>query len=438
MAHLYFNEDYPEVLTEFKRLCNADTSFYNLSAISDDIVANDYPVSRDLYNKYTGNLRRAVDAVFSGDDADTDLALRLKAGVTRFGAFKAFNATQDIHSKGRTGAATAADDAENVEKRYNSFQAAEYATAASRARTAKQFAEYMTADRIRLFPNLRWLPSRSVEVRPEHRIFWNRVWPKTSEFWQHNQPGNLWNCKCDMEETDDPTDIPEKLNPKYSSASPGLKDNPAVTGKIFSDDCSYIQRVKNISSATIRKDAVEAIGKMTYKDTESDVEISALADIVEFSQNIRTARILANGGEKVKLRPDYKELIDCKNPELEINGSISDAKRVESATGIPDGFIKSIRQGASAVVIDYGNGEWKINEKGEMVKIHYNPRNTAKAISDRFNDFENGTIEKCYVVYKDKYIEIGKDVFLKYPGDTKDNRIKRQLLIMNILKQLSK
>lgn len=245
MAHLYFNEDYPEVLTEFKRLCNADTSFYNLSAISDDIVANDYPVSRDLYNKYTGNLRRAVDAVFSGDDADTDLALRLKAGVTRFGAFKAFNATQDIRAKGRTGAATAADDAENVEKRYNSFQAAEYATAASRARTAKQFAEYMTADRMRLFPNLRWLPSRSVEVRPEHRIFWNRVWPKTSEFWQHNQPGNLWNCKCDMEETDDPTDIPEKLNPKYSSASPGLKGNPAVTGKIFSDDCSYIQRVTN-------------------------------------------------------------------------------------------------------------------------------------------------------------------------------------------------
>lgn len=245
MAHLYFNEDYPEVLTEFKRLCNADTSFYNLSAISDDIVANDYPVSRDLYNKYTGNLRRAVDAVFSGDDADTDLALRLKAGVTRFGAFKAFNATQDIRAKGRTGAATAADDAENVEKRYNSFQAAEYATAASRARTAKQFAEYMSSDRMRLFPNLRWLPSRSVEVRPEHRIFWNRVWPKTSEFWQHNQPGNLWNCKCDMEETDDPTDIPEKLNPKYSSASPGLKGNPAVTGKIFSDDCSYIQRVTN-------------------------------------------------------------------------------------------------------------------------------------------------------------------------------------------------
>ena len=39
-----------------------------------------------------------------------------------------------------------------------------------------------------------------------------------------------------MEETSDPTDIPEKLNPKYSSAVPGLKDNPAVSGKIFSDE----------------------------------------------------------------------------------------------------------------------------------------------------------------------------------------------------------
>ena len=278
LAHLYFNEDYPEALTEFKRLANADKTFYKLSAISDDIVANDYPVSRDLYNKYTGNLRRAVDAVFSGDDADTDLALRLKAGVTRFGAFKAFNATQDIRAKGRTGAATASDDAENVEKRYNSFQAAEYATAASRARTAKQFAEYMTADRMRLFPNLRWLPSRSVEVRPEHRIFWNRVWPKTSDFWQKNQPGNLWNCKCDMEETDDPTDIPEKLNPKYSSASPGLKGNPAVTGKIFSDDCSYIQRVKDpVLFKQVEKSGNYLLQEKYLNDTSLQTQLTSLS-----------------------------------------------------------------------------------------------------------------------------------------------------------------
>ena len=420
MAHLYFNEDYPEVLTEFKRLCNADKSFYNLSAISDDIVANDYPVSRDLYNKYTGNLRRAVDAVFSGDDADTDLALRLKAGVTRFGAVKAFNATQDIRAKGRTGAATAADDAENVEKRYNSFQAAEYATAASRARTAKQFAEYMTADRMRLSPNLRWLPSRSVEVRPEHRIFWNRVWPKTSEFWQHNQPGNLWNCKCDMEETDDPTDIPEKLNPKYSSASPGLKGNPAVTGKIFSDDCSYIKRVKNISDETVRNNAFEAIGKATYKDTKSDVEISALADLREFAENVKTARILANGGEKVKLRPDYRELIfNRSNPEFETNGCICDAKRVLSAKSMGENIKTAIRdQGCSQIIIDFGNGEKTSDGK----TIHYNVYKVASAISNRFADFENGNLSSIYVVLKNKYAKIEKSIFDLYPGQNNDMR----------------
>lgn len=303
MAHLYFNEDYPEVLTEFKRLANADKTFYKLSAISDDIVANDYPVSRELYDKYSQNLRRAVDAVFNGDDADSDLALRLKAGVTRFGAFKAFNATQDIRSKGRTGAATAADDAENVEKRYNSFQAAEYATAASRARTAKQFAEYLSADRVRLFPNLRWLPSRSVEVRPEHRVFWNRVWPKTSEFWQHNQPGNLWNCKCDMEETDDPTDIPEKLNPKYSSASPGLKGNPAVTGKIFSDDCSYIQRVTNPD--TVREIEVKV----------NKIEGHALKKDVPYKDLIKSQRcpLVIEGKQTevcIKVKLEVKECID--------------------------------------------------------------------------------------------------------------------------------
>ncbi len=154
--------------------------------------------------------------------------------------------------------------------------------------------------------------------------------------------------------------------------------------------------MKNISSAILRKDAVEAIGKMTYKDTESDVEISALADIVEFSQNIRTARILANGGEKVLLSPDYKLLIDCKNPEYEINGNIADAKRVENPKGISSGFASAKAQGAKCVIIDFS-----------LCK-YYNHNDTARALVNRIGDFINDIVTECYIIYKDKYLKITK------------------------------
>ena len=54
--------------------------------------------------------------------------------------------------------------------------------------------------------------------------------------------GNLWNCKCDWEETDDPVtgDNPEGIRPAR-----GLEGNPAKTGKIFTDECKYIQKAGN-------------------------------------------------------------------------------------------------------------------------------------------------------------------------------------------------
>lgn len=86
-------------------------------------------------------------------------------------------------------------------------------------------------------PNIKWLPSRSVNRREEHEQFYNRIWPKDDPFWDHNQPGNLWNCKCDWQQTDEP---PTDNNPSSRIQHKGLDGNPAKTGQIFSDEASYI------------------------------------------------------------------------------------------------------------------------------------------------------------------------------------------------------
>lgn len=203
-------------------------------ALITDIAGGEYPISSDLYRRYSDNLRRAVDAV---PITDTDLQAQWHANVSRFAAYKAYHATQGIRSAVREDG-----DIERGRTKlhaYNRYQAAEYNTTVARARTGKQWQQFNEPDNLRLFPNMQWIPSRSADPREEHMPFYHRIWPKNDPFWDHNQPGTLWNCKCDWEQTDEE---PTAGNPTQTVAAPGLAGNPAKTGEIFSDTAPYIRR----------------------------------------------------------------------------------------------------------------------------------------------------------------------------------------------------
>ena len=199
----------------------------------------------ELYRAYSENLRKGVSGVMGDLPAYADLQTQFEANVSRFAAYKAFHATQQLERQlaDRDGVARSPEDfdrmARAVLNTFNRYQAAEYNTAVARARTAKQWQDFSQGDNMFLFPNLRWLPSRSANPREIHIPFYNRVWAKTDPFWNSNQPGNLWNCKCDWEETDDPVtgDNPEGIRP-----AKGLESNPAQTGQIFTDECTYVQK----------------------------------------------------------------------------------------------------------------------------------------------------------------------------------------------------
>ena len=187
----------------------------------DTVLNGDKPVSPELYSLYADNLRRAVDAVPS---LSQDLAARFNANLSRFAAYKAHEATSRIRQAEDPGAARA------TLRRYNSYQAAEYNTAVARTRTAKQWEKFSSDNNVRLFPNIRWIPSRSANPREAHQKFWNRIWPKDDPFWNENTPGSLWNCKCDWEQTNRPA---TDGNPTATVTAKGLSGNPAKTGQIF-------------------------------------------------------------------------------------------------------------------------------------------------------------------------------------------------------------
>lgn len=205
-----------------------------------DSVGKD-TINASLYIHYAASFRKAVDTTFT-KDTGSGLSDMLRANVSRFAAYKAAHvqrALQEVMSE---------SDEENRVKNaraalrvFDSWQDAEYNTAVARARTAKQFESFMDPDNMRLFPNLRWLASRSANPRAKHVEFYDRVWRKDDPFWNTHTPGTEWNCKCDVEETDD--QVTENADIKIPAAPRGLEGNPAKTGEIFTDNASYIHEV---------------------------------------------------------------------------------------------------------------------------------------------------------------------------------------------------
>jgi hypothetical protein len=179
---------------------------------------------------------------------------------------------------------------------FQAWQTAEYNTAVARARTAKQWEIYTQPNRLRLFPNIKWLPSNSVERRPEPVKFYGRIWAKNDPFWMENTPGTLWNCKCGMQETAD--DVTDNTDAPAFTPPRGLEGNPGITGEIFTDRASYFQ-VKN-------KEEVEQITYSVARNVALSEALKALKSIT-VEKETKTGKILVGFNKRglEHLQHDY-------------------------------------------------------------------------------------------------------------------------------------
>lgn len=146
----------------------------------------------------------------------------------------------------------------------------EYNTAVLRAHQAADWQQFEREKDV--LPNLRWMPSTSVNPGKDHMVFWGTVRPIDDPFWSQHRPGDRWNCKCDLSSTDDPvTEIPgftTKDNPH-----PGLDNNPGKDGKLFSDTHPYIANAYPGAKKAVKK----LMGEL---DTVREAEES-IRDIIE-------------------------------------------------------------------------------------------------------------------------------------------------------------
>jgi hypothetical protein len=298
------------------------------------LYGGDFDASTDIEpSAWREVLRILNDAVATGisqsDAAPTleqDFYDQLRHANEVFSAFK-------VHSMGKRMAALLTDDSGQL-KPFRQWRdevmpiashyvgpwlRTEYNTAVNRAHDAADWKQF---ERNRdIMPNLRWMPTTSAEPDAEHRIFWKMklTRPIDDPFWNQHRPGDHWNCKCTLEQTDDPaTDIPAGAD--NEAPQPGLKGNPAKTGQIFDRShpyfpksckgCTFAKGFKNKLKGVFNADGdcykcrgIKTLSERPISDLRKlvkDGEMIATKSGVSKQSNLYTGNVLQS--KKVLLR----------------------------------------------------------------------------------------------------------------------------------------
>lgn len=322
-----------------------------------------------------------------------ELAEKFKLNTARFAAYKAYKVTgvlKDLPAKNFK------NNAINVIKNYNRYQAAEYNTIVARSRSAKQWKQF--EKEAELYPNLEWLATASSNPRELHKHYVGIILPINDPFWKQNQPGNLWNCKCNWRTTD--KGVTHK--PANSvSAAPGLEGNPAETGNIFTDNHPY---KKNVSSEQINKAILSMPPEYSYYKVNSK-NGDLFVNVLHCHDNI-------DGFNKLTKHIDVaKDLLNYNFKKVSLLPEIMSTDNIYKDKFYPKGTILT-EKNAEAIIVDNNNKEYVaefkvITGNGSTLKGH----------------IEDASLQADYIIIKfkgkqknDSYIKIAEKKRLKLPN----------------------
>ena len=318
-------------------------------------------------------------------------------------------------------------DVSAIRDKYNrNWLHAEYNFAVSSAQMASHWAEYQQDEEM---TNLQYRTALDDKVRPEHAALEGVTLPMSDPFWDTAFPPNGWNCRCHVIpvlKEDFPLSNSQRAQDAFDDMTQGkasiFRYNSGKEGVIFpphhpyygkrgykhclnphlatslgdNEECDVVRNLDGVD-----KDKPDKEGYTTIEQGGATIKVHKDADPVEVDDNIRTGLDLARFDPTldVRVREHIREK-GVKNPELEVNGVISDAKRVLSEDGITSGFKTAIKQEAKIVIIDF-------DKNCADRAISY--RKVAQKIDWRSQDFDDGTIERAYVIHRKQVIEIRKE-----------------------------
>lgn len=219
------------------------------------IYNNDINVRTEIEEHiFDETLRKFNEATAQGlaDSMDpaiiTDRFLyELRTNNAVFSAFKTHRMQNDVAAQlidPKTGQLKSFDqwkrDIKGMTDHYvHSWLQTEYDTAVIRAHQAADWKHFL--EEADVFPNVRWMPTTSITPDPLHEHYWSHklTLPVNHPFWQEHRPGDRWNCKCSLQQTDEPVNAEALDGYTPPLPMPGLDNNPASDGKLFSDTHPY-------------------------------------------------------------------------------------------------------------------------------------------------------------------------------------------------------
>lgn len=131
-------------------------------------------------------------------------------------------------------------DVESISSHHvGSWLRTEYDTAVIRAHQAADWQQFLQNQDI--MPNLRWMPTTSAEPESSHAVYWRSklTLPISDPFWNDHHPGDRWNCKCSLEQTDEPVVPLSSAEGELPKPQRGLENNPGKDSHLFSDKHPY-------------------------------------------------------------------------------------------------------------------------------------------------------------------------------------------------------
>lgn len=156
----------------------------------------------------------------------------------------------------------------------DSWLKTEYDTAINRAHQAADWKHF--EEEADVFPNVRWMPTTSVTPDPLHQRYWEMklTLPVNHPFWDEHHPGDRWNCKCTLQQTDEPVNAEALEGWTPPLPMPGLDNNPADDGKIFSDTHPYYTEAYPGAAGAVRA----TVGKGAHIPSETIQDAEKFAE----------------------------------------------------------------------------------------------------------------------------------------------------------------
>lgn len=226
---------------------DADTIAQALVNIYQKKYGNGKEIEPTLFEKtkeiFEGAINKGVKQ--SSFSIDTAFKHQLTHNMWVFSAFRTHKMQRDIakyllNEKGELKPFTkfVKDVAPYIKHTNRLWLETEYNTAVLRAHQAADWRKFV--DERDVLPNLEWQPSTSTNPGEDHKPYWFTCLPIDHKFWKQHRPGDRWNCKCSLRNTDkEPTPVPADTIIKGSEPQRGLESNPGEKGEIFSNSHPY-------------------------------------------------------------------------------------------------------------------------------------------------------------------------------------------------------